>query len=79
MKREPLVTTALITSAIAALLSLLTAFGVPLTEVQQDAINQMVLIVAPLVVAFVARYFVTPVADPRDHEGVSLVRADAKN
>jgi hypothetical protein len=76
MKREPLITTALITSLVGAVLTLLVAFGVPLTEAQQDAINGLVIVAAPLVVALVGRRYVTPLSDPRDVDGEPLTRAD---
>lgn len=74
MSNEPLITAALITAIIAGLVTLLRAFGVPITQEQQDAINQFMAILAPLVVAAVARQYVTPVASPRDSTGVRLVR-----
>lgn len=74
MQREPLWTTAIITAVIAALISLLTAFGVPITAAQQDAINQFMVVVAPIVVALIARAYVTPTAQPTDDTGEPLVR-----
>lgn len=64
MKREPLITVAALTSLVGAVLALLTSFGVDLTDKQQAAISGFALVVAPLVVALVARPKVTPVDGP---------------
>ncbi|MCC6457258.1 MAG: hypothetical protein IT328_20055 [Caldilineaceae bacterium] len=81
MRSEPLWTTAIITAVIAALITLLKAFGVPLTADQQDAINQFVAVIAPIIVALVGRAYVTPVAEPKikteSGRTVPLVRADS--
>lgn len=60
MNREPLITVASITAAVVAVLSLLTAFGMPLTDDQRQAILGVVAVAAPLVVGLVARAKVTP-------------------
>ena len=60
MKNEPLITVATITSGVTAMLGLLVAFGVPVTQEQQDAILAVVAVVAPVVVALVGRGLVTP-------------------
>lgn len=62
MKSEPVVTVASITAAVAALIGVLVAFGVPLTDDQQKALLGLVAVVAPLVAAVIARRKVTPVA-----------------
>lgn len=65
MKSEPLLTVAFITSAVAAAITLLTAFEVvALTNNQQSAIMGAVAILAPVIVGWVARRKVTPVATP---------------
>lgn len=61
MKSEPVVTVASITAAVAALIGVLVAFGVPLTDDQQKALLALVAVVAPLVAAVIARRKVTPV------------------
>lgn len=61
MKTEPLFTVATLTAAATALLGLLVAFGVDLTEEKQAAIMACVAVIAPLVVATIARSKVTPV------------------
>lgn len=74
MSKEPLITTAVVTAVIAALITLLKAFGVPITEEQQSAINQFLVVMAPLIVAGVGRIYVTPLSAPRDTDGMPLSR-----
>lgn len=62
MSTEPLVTAATITAAVTAILYLVTEFGLSLTDGQQASILGVVAVVAPLVVAAIARSRVTPVA-----------------
>ncbi|NBE82779.1 hypothetical protein [Micromonospora rubida] len=52
---EPLFTVGAITAAGTAVISLLVAFGLPLSANQQTAILGMVAVLAPLVVAAIAR------------------------
>lgn len=73
--RRPLVTTATLAAFVAAVLSLLTAFGVPLSDAQQAAVSGLAAVLAPLVVALVGHRLVTPTADPRDRDGRQLVPA----
>lgn len=60
MKNEPLVTLASITAGVTALLALLVAFGIPITQEQQVAILGVVAVAAPFVVAVAGRGRVTP-------------------
>ena len=60
MNREPLVTVAGITAAVTALLTLLAAFGLPLSDTQQTAVLGVVAVAAPLVVALFTRPKVSP-------------------
>lgn len=60
MNREPVLTAATIAALVTAVVALLKAFGVPLTNDQAVAITGVVGVVAPLVAAFVARRRVTP-------------------
>lgn len=53
-KNQPVLTATLITTAVAAVLTLLAAFGVPLTEDQSSAINALIAILAPAVVGVIA-------------------------
>lgn len=61
MKTEPLFTVATITAAATAVLALLVAFGVELNDEKTAAIMSCVAVVAPLIVAGIARGKVTPV------------------
>lgn len=60
MKNEPAVTVASITAGVTAILGLLTAFGLPLTDEQTTAILGVVAVIGPLVVGFIARRYVVP-------------------
>lgn len=60
MQKEPLLTVATITAIAAALLKLAVAFGLTLTDGQTEAINTVMLLAAPFVVALVARAKVSP-------------------
>jgi predicted amino acid dehydrogenase len=69
MKNEPLRTVAGITAAVSAVLTLLVAFGVNLTDAQNTAILGVAGVLAPLVVAWVAwvaRRKVMPASKLRD-------------
>ncbi len=61
MQNEPLITVASITAIVAAVIGLLAAFGLSLTDVQIQAMLGFVAVAAPFVVAFIARSRVTPV------------------
>lgn len=66
---EPVLTTAGITAAVAAVIALIVAFGVELSEAQTTAILGVVAVIAPLVVT-IARRYVTPndaVVEREDH------------
>lgn len=71
---EPVITTAGITAAATALIALIVAFGVPLTDAQTEAILGVVAVAAPLVV-IIARRWTTPrsrVVEQRDgHEVIA--------
>jgi hypothetical protein len=60
VKNEPAVTIGGLTAAVAALIAVALAFGVPLTDGQQAAILGAVAVVGPLVAAFLTRARVTP-------------------
>ena len=62
MTKEPLWTVAGIVGIVGALISLVVAFGLSLTADQQKAILGAATVVAPLIVAWVTRPKVTPVA-----------------
>ena len=61
MKNEPAVTVATITAVVAALLALLAAFGLSLSQDQTAAIMGVVAVLAPLVSGFITRGKVSPV------------------
>lgn len=58
MKREPVITTSLITAAATATIALLVAFGLPLTDAQQQAILAVVAVAAPILVIAARRWTV---------------------
>ena len=60
MKYEPLISISSIVAAATAVIALLVAFGVPLTEDQKVAILGLVGVIAPVIVALVTRGKVTP-------------------
>ena len=60
MKYEPLISISSIVAGATAVIALLVAFGVPLTEDQKVAILGLVGVVAPVIVALVTRGKVTP-------------------
>ena len=60
MKYEPLISISSIVAGATAVIALLVAFGVPLTEDQKVAILGLVGVVAPVIVALVTRGRVTP-------------------
>ena len=74
MDREPLITAGAITGAVTAVIALVVAFGVDVTEDQQAAILGVVAVIAPAVVALWSRRKVTPLADPKDTDGTPLMR-----
>lgn len=76
MQQNPVITTAAITSIVGAVLSLLTAFGVPMTPEQQAALSGFILIIAPWIVALVGQRTTTPLSKPRDTDGEILTRSD---
>lgn len=78
MSREPLVTVGMVIAVVASLIALLRAFGVPITPEQQDAIDQLLIAAGPIVVALIARHFVTPLSDPEDASGTKLIRPDGQ-
>lgn len=83
MNKEPLITAGAIVAAGGAIIGLLVAFGVPITEEQRDAIQNFLTILGPIVlgalVTLAARPAVTPnakVAAVRENSG-ELVAGDA--
>ena len=60
MTKEPLITVAVITAAVAAIINLVTAFGLNLTTGQTESIMGITGVIAALVVGATARGYVTP-------------------
>ena len=60
MKYEPLISVSSIVAGATAIVALLVAFGVPLTQDQKVAILGLVGVLAPVIVALVTRGKVTP-------------------
>ena len=58
MSREPLAIVGTIGSLIGAFLVMMQSFGIPITDAQSDAINNFVVIAAPIIVALIGRQFV---------------------
>jgi len=58
VKTEPLTIIGSIGSIIGAFIVLMQSFGIPITDDQSNAINNFVVIAAPLIVALIGRQFV---------------------
>ena len=67
---------ALITSTVAAVLVLLVAFGVPVSDDQKAAVLGITGAVLALLAGLTTRALVTPTADPKAADGTPLVPAD---
>lgn len=79
LDREPLLTRAAIVSAVAAVVAVLATFGYHVDPQVQDALVQvltLLAIVGPIAAAYLARKHVTPVADPKAADDTPLVPAD---
>lgn len=76
MSTSPVWNAAGISSIVSALIALLVAFGVPLTEQQTTAILSFVAVVAPFAVAWISASKVTPLSAPTDKDGIPLSRPD---
>jgi len=75
MSNSPVWSAATVSAIVAALITLLVAFGVPLTEQQSTAIMGFVAVVSPIAVAFVTSPKVTSLENPTTKDGETLVRA----
>lgn len=73
MNNEPLFSKATLVAVASAALAVLVAFGINLDPVQVASILGFVGVVAPFVVAYLARKHVTPVANPKDDNGSPLI------
>lgn len=63
MRKEPAITLGTISAAVAAILTLLVAFGLDISEDQQTAILGVVATVGPIVAGLLIRRKVTPTGD----------------
>lgn len=75
---QPVITSATVVAVITALVALLVAFGVPVTEEQKIAIIGFVAVVAPLATIFWSKRKTTTLVDPTDVDGESLTRYDGQ-
>ena len=57
-QKEPLITAGTITTVVAAVLVFLQEMGVDISDAQQDAIRNLVAVLAPIILALIARQFV---------------------
>lgn len=73
MKREPVLTAATLTAAVAAVIGLLVSFGLDVTQGQTEAILTAVGVVFPIVAGLLARSSVTPVDAPKNSAGIPLI------
>lgn len=77
MTREPLLKKGALVALAASLLTLLAAFGVPVTDAQRDAVLDVLAaataVLGPMLVAWLGRRDVTPVDDPRSRDNYPLV------
>lgn len=79
MRNEPVITAASVAGLIGALLMWVRLMGwIDWTDDQFNQFMIMVNLALPLVAALWARTQVTPVAAPKDNEGVELVRVDGE-
>lgn len=75
MLDSPVLTTAVISSVVTAVLALLSAFGVRLTPEQSAAILGLIGVVSPWAVWYASHRTTTPLSRPADEDGTPLVRA----
>jgi hypothetical protein len=72
MTREPVRIIGILTTVIIAILTALGQEGVISDEVVTNLTN-LIVILAPIIAAEIARRLVTPVADPQNNDGVPLI------
>ncbi len=76
LSREPLFKVSTVPAGVGVLIALFVAFGPDLNQEQTAAIMGAAVFFAPFVVWAVGRYSTTPLDDPRDDAGRSLVPKD---
>lgn len=74
MDTSPVGMAATIVAIIGALLGVLVAAGIPITEDLKIALLTFFTTASPIIVWLLSRGRTTPLADPRDNTGVPLVR-----
>lgn len=77
--REPILTANVVVALILEVCVLLRAFGVPLTDAQQNAIIGVAAAVFAIGAGLIARRYTTPLADPRNDSGENLVAPPTSN
>lgn len=74
MDTSPIGWVAAVTAIVAALFGVLVAFGIDFTEDMKVSILTLIAAGAPVGVWWFTRNKTTPLADPKDDQGVELVR-----
>lgn len=72
---QPVLTSTTIIALVTAVIALVVAFGVELTNEQTAAILGVVGVVAPIAVGIYSSRKTTPLAEPQDKDGTPLVRS----
>lgn len=74
MDTSPVGWAATIVALVGAIIAVVVAAGVPISPELESAIQNLFMVAAPLLVWLFTRGKTTPLADPRDEQGVQLVR-----
>jgi len=72
MLEEPGLTAAGVAVLLGLLLRALASYGLSLTPEMEELLTALVIVIFPIVAAFVARHFSTPLIRPEDNEGNAL-------
>ena len=72
MLEEPGLTAAGVAVLLGLLLRALASYGLSLTPEMEELLTALVMVVFPIIAAFVARYFSTPLIRPEDNDGNPL-------
>ena len=72
MLEEPGLTAAGVAVLLGLLLRALASYGLSLTPEMEELLTALVIVVFPIIAAFVARYFSTPLIRPEDNDGNAL-------
>lgn len=76
MTNEPLAIRAAIVAAVGAIINLIVVFGIDLSADQIAAITTATTVLTGLVIVLWTRGAVTPVANPKDAQGVPMLQVD---